>query len=164
MGTAVVGVDAFVAEAPFAFVTVVARPKATIGKRLTSVAELPFLQSRSRVRCRYYSTAASCSLACLRFDGPTGGRQVFSAHQDMWQLNQLATSAIWMRGLKLGLRRFAEPKPMVAATSRSVARQTQIHDTSGAMLVKFVLDIQARASGTRYRWFLVLGSGPCWQN
>jgi hypothetical protein len=43
MGTTVVSVDAFVTEAPFAFIAVVARPKAGIGKRLTSVAELSFL-------------------------------------------------------------------------------------------------------------------------
>ena len=43
MGTAVVSVDAFVTEAPFAFIAAVARPKASIGKRMTSVAELSFL-------------------------------------------------------------------------------------------------------------------------
>jgi hypothetical protein len=122
MGTAVVSVDAFITKPPFAFIAEVARPKASIGKGMTSVAELSFLQSCSRIRCRYHSATAGCILGCILFDRLTRRRQVSPAHKNMWQLNELTASTAWLRVFELEVRRFPKSKPMIAATRCPVTR------------------------------------------
>lgn len=119
MGTASTLVDAVVAKAPVAFITRVAAPVALIRPSLAPGAERSTLESLCRILRGKCPPAVSTTRSYP-------GRKIAFGIQHMWLLGIPSDLTGCLIFLPFGECGVAEAKPVLAATTAAVARQTNI--------------------------------------
>lgn len=142
--TAFMGIDAIVAETPFAFIAVLARPEAGVGEGVAAVAKVTFLQALGGIR------GGASHRDTGRLNRPRGCFEVLAANEDMWWVHGLTYLTCMLRSKKVGVRLLAETEPVITATAGSIASQTQVHLAYWTVLVKIILYLLPRAASTIY--------------